>query len=382
MAGNEKKPKSELPFIVDKYTGPPPRNTFIDGSGVLANKLSQMISFQNVRDEESVFFKAFIVDFNETYTPNFTPNEVFGRTDPIYQYKNTSRNISLSFKIPAASESEAYENLGRVQKLIQMLYPTYKDMNNALTLSEAPLVRLKVMNILRNQNAMTTPNKDTASGKGNLQYFAEYISSAEPERGLLGVITTCTVNSMLNSNDGVFNKLSTVQAEPEDPFTGGAAREASTPAAEPNTVLPKLIEVSINFAPIHEQTLGYEGQNTKKNALFPYGVTLAPDLEGGIDLPPSVTERVKKQRTAEDARRREASRQQEMDNAIAKRDRAQRILDREFVSDSRKVDAYSDREAAISTIRNIALANLDDYAEGNDFETAQQAVDDIGEFLP
>jgi hypothetical protein len=381
MAGNEKKPKSELPFIVDKYTGPPPRNTFIDGSGVLANKLSQMISFQNVRDEESVFFKAFIVDFNETYTPNFTPNEVFGRTDPIYQYKNTSRNISLSFKIPAASESEAYENLGRVQKLIQMLYPTYKDMNNALTLSEAPLVRLKVMNLVRNQAAMTTPNKDTASGKGNSQYFAEYISSAEPERGLLGVITTCTVNSMLSSNDGVFNKLSTVQAEPANEETGNPGAPAVT-AAEPNTVLPKLIEVSINFAPIHEQTLGYEGQNTKKNALFPYGVTLAPELEEGIKLPPSITERVRKQRTAEDARRRSASRQQEMDSAIAKRDRAKRILDSRFASDGRKVDAYKDRESALSTIRNIGADNALDVVLGNDLETAQKPVDDIGEFLP
>lgn len=378
MAGNEKKPKGELPFIVDKYTGPPPRNTFVDGSGVLANKLSQMISFQNVRDEESVFFKAFIVDFNETYTPNFTPNEVFGRTDPIYQYKNTSRNISLSFKIPAASESEAYENLGRVQKLIQMLYPTYKDMNNALTLSEAPLVRLKVMNILRNQNAMTTPNKDTASGKGNSQYFAEYISSAEPERGLLGVITTCTVNSMLNSNDGVFNKLTTVQAEPEDPFNENPGAPPVT-AAEPNTVLPKLIEVSINFAPIHEQTLGYEGENTKKNALFPYGVKLAPDLEGGIDLPPSVTERVKKQRAPEDARRRKASAQQELDSEVAK---YKRTMEQRFANaraGTRSPELFL--EARIAARERDELIEENKAARGA-LEKAQSEVDDIGEFLP
>lgn len=378
MAGKEKKPKSELPFIVDKYTGPPPRNTFIDGSGVLANKLSQMISFQNVRDEESVFFKAFIVDFNETYTPNFTPNEVFGRTDPIYQYKNTSRNISLSFKIPAASESEAYENLGRVQKLIQMLYPTYKDMNNALTLSEAPLVRLKVMNLVRNQSAMTKPSKETASGKDNLKYFAEYISSAEPERGLLGVITSCTINSMLSSNDGVFNKLSAVQAEPANEEAGNPGAPAVT-AAEPNTVLPKLIEVSINFAPIHEQTLGYEGQNTKKNALFPYGVKLAPELEEGINLPPSVTEQVKKQRTTEAARRKAASLQQELDKEQSKYVQLRNRLNN-TTNDRRRERLRSRVEGLQNEIGSDGLREIQNFYDAE--IEAQTAVDDIGEFLP
>ena len=108
-----------------------------------------VLSFENVREGgKKVFFKAFITAFNETYTPNFNSTEVFGRTDPIQQYKNTTRNITLAWKLPAASESEAYENLGRAQSLIQMLYPTYLNVDSALTLSQAPLVRLKVMNLV------------------------------------------------------------------------------------------------------------------------------------------------------------------------------------------------------------------------------------------
>ena len=146
----------ELPFDVDRYSPLSLTNPFLDGSDALGNKLSHVISFKNIRDGgQDVYFKAFINSFNESYSPNFTPNEVFGRTDPIYQYKNTTRNITLAFKVPAASQSEAYENLGRVQKLIQMLYPTYKS-ENALTLSEAPLVRLKVMNLLRSQASFVT----------------------------------------------------------------------------------------------------------------------------------------------------------------------------------------------------------------------------------
>ena len=261
-------PKKELPFNVHKYQPAPKNNRYTDGAGSLANQLSHIISFRNIRNDQDVLFKAFIMDFNESYSPNFTPNEVFGRTDPIYQYKNTTRNISLSFKIPASTESEAYENLGRVQKLVQMLYPSYQNTNSGLSLSEAPLVRMKVMNILRSQ-ASLGDSSDPSKTKKDADYFTEYTSTADPGKGLLGVITNATVNSMLNSADGVFHKLTTVPAEGEDP---------AVTKAEPNTVLPKLIEVTINFAPIHEETLGYNGADDeaplKNFARFPYGVEL------------------------------------------------------------------------------------------------------------
>ena len=143
-----------LEFDVRKYNATGSQdNALVDGSDSLANQRDQVISFQNIRNEESVFFKAFITAFSDTYSPNFNSVEVFGRTDPIQQYKGTSRSITLAFKVPAASESEAFENLGRAGKLIQMLYPSYASFSNALTLSEAPLVRLKVMNLLSKKPA-------------------------------------------------------------------------------------------------------------------------------------------------------------------------------------------------------------------------------------
>ena len=113
--------------------------SFPDGSDAYANNWDTILSFQNIRNKKDVNFKAFITSFNESFTPNFSPTEVFGRTDPIYQYKNTTRTITLAWKIPAASEGEAYENLGKVQELIAMLYPSYTNTPNALTLSKAPL---------------------------------------------------------------------------------------------------------------------------------------------------------------------------------------------------------------------------------------------------
>ena len=117
-------------FDVRKYQDELP--TLVDGSDSLANQREMVISFYHVPSGRSVFFKAFIMAFTETYNSNFTPTEAFGRTDPIYQYKNTTRKISLTIEVPAASEGEAYENLGRVSALEQMLYASYTgDSNNA-----------------------------------------------------------------------------------------------------------------------------------------------------------------------------------------------------------------------------------------------------------
>ena len=174
-----------LEFDIRKYNA---EGGTLDGSDSLANQRDQ-ISFQNIRNEESVFFKAFITAFSDTYSPNFNSVEVFGRTDPIQQYKGTNRSITLAFKVPAASESEAFENLGRSGKLIQMLYPSYASVSNALTLSEAPLVRLKVMNLLSKKQGEALAPSETFP-----QFYSKYKSTADPDQGILGAITSCTVN--------------------------------------------------------------------------------------------------------------------------------------------------------------------------------------------
>jgi hypothetical protein len=378
------KPKKELPFNVHKYQPAPKNNQYTDGAGSLANQLSHIISFRNIRNDQDVLFKAFIMDFNESYTPNFTPNEVFGRTDPIYQYKNTTRSISLSFKIPASTESEAFENLGRVQKLVQMLYPSYQDTNSGLSLSEAPLVRMKVMNILRNHASLGGGTDDPTAKKKDADYFTEYTSTADPGKGLLGVITNATVNSMLNSADGVFHKLTTV---PQDEETGDPA----VTRAEPNTVLPKLIEVTINFAPIHEETLGYAtfGMDMEQPIgnfhRFPYGVELAKDAAGPA-LPPSVSDAVAKEREEAEKQRKAASAQQEEDKKKSKStklfnkaNRKERRADRRQGRLDRRQGTLDETRGEIEDLRTEAM--FQSAVEDGLFEGEPAGSVDAGRFM-
>ena len=211
-----------------------------DHSDAYANN-GFVISFFHMISKKHVRFKAFITTLNETYSPDYAGEQVFGRMDPIYTYKNTNRNITLAFKVPAASTGEAYENLAKTQTLIQMLYPAYTDVNNALTVAQAPLVRLKVMNIIRKN--LNPSISSTNNSYQNL--YDTYSSEDNVELGLLGVIQNVTVLHNLENQDvGVLEKSS-------------------------NTVLPKLIDINIDFKPLHEHPIGWNENNFSQPS-FPY----------------------------------------------------------------------------------------------------------------
>ncbi len=281
--------------------------SLVDGTEYLSNVKEQVISFYLEPTKEKVYFKAFITTFSDTFTPSYNTTQVFGRTDPIHIYQNTTRTISLAFDVPASSESEAFENLGRVQKLIQMLYPGYTRLDDALTLSEAPLVRLKVMNLLGSNKAFegdsTKDESSTTDKKTFDTYYTKYKSTHQPDAGTLGVITSCTMQHNLeNPQHGVFEK-------------------------GPNTVLPKTISVSLSFTPFHEETIGrmtngsdqISGQVTNNLKTFPYGVDLGP--EGDENIRPAgggQTKAEQLKRTAEEARRAASNAQQHEDKKTAR----------------------------------------------------------------
>lgn len=221
----------------------------------LANVAEAVLSFFHIPSESDVFFKAFITTFAESYSSDWNAETVFGRSDPIYTFKNTQRRITLGWKIPAETIGEAYENLGKVQKLAQFLYPNYADMGTSgALLSQSPLVRLKVMNLLAKAE-----DEGIDAGSGHAQnptwLFDMYKSTNDPSAGQLGVITSMNVNHNLESPEiGVIQKAS-------------------------NTILPKMIEVTIDFACIHETTLGWDQENNFIGGDFPYRAPLEiPDL--------------------------------------------------------------------------------------------------------
>lgn len=202
------------------------RAPYIRATDAYANK-GFNVSFLHTPSGRSIFFKAFITAYNETYKSDWEDQQVIGRADGLPMFKGTSRSISMAITVPAATRSEALQNLSRVQALIQFLYPSYQDMTNALSLNQSPLIRLRVMNLLTKCTAIQQYSDIFGSSATGL--------SVDPTQGALGVIKNVTINHNLENLDaGVIE------------------------VADGSKVLPKLIDINFDFQVIHEYVLGWE----------------------------------------------------------------------------------------------------------------------------
>jgi len=257
MSNDKDTPK----FQVYKYQDMKGKSSpYLDISDAYANNIETVLSFQYVPTGKVVYFKAFITALNEAFNTSYKTETVFGRVDPLHAFSNIERKISFTFSIPAASGGEAFENLGNVQQLAQFMYPTYEDSRRANTISESPLIRFKVMNIIS-----STPSEPSEQSSSDT--FSRYRSYAVA-LGLLGTLNNISIDHNLASADGVIEK-------------------------GPNVVLPKLITVTCDFTAIHEEDLGWEGGGSQSrelslsyaavdrdnaffaNEAFPYGAVLA-----------------------------------------------------------------------------------------------------------
>jgi hypothetical protein len=214
----------------------------IDGSDAKANA-GFTVSFEHVPSEKQVYFKSFLTAFNETYKPEWSSETVYGRADPIYMYKNTTRSISVGLVLPAATFGEGFENMGKLQELIQFLYPTYMDANNALTITQSPLIRLKIMNIITKQGVEDGTDKLVQNNNVN-----QIINSNNASDGLLGVVQNLSINYNVDNPDmGSFEVAK-------------------------GTIIPKAIEINFDFNVIHEHHLGWDKEGNFSNQEFPYNI--------------------------------------------------------------------------------------------------------------
>jgi hypothetical protein len=162
-------------------------------------------------------FDAFVTSFNDSFTSQWSTENVYGRQDPIGTFQSTTRTISLGFDIVAFSRDDAKVNMLEINKLINMLYPTYstiEEQPNALALSKAPLVEIKYANLIH--------------------------ENGDP---LLGWISSFSANPALDM--GMFT--------------------------ENKKLFPKVYNATLTFNPQHRDQLGFtKDQTTGRVSRFPY----------------------------------------------------------------------------------------------------------------
>ena len=91
-----------------------------------------------------IYFRAFFKNLRESITPNWTQENYFGRVDPVGIYMNTSRQVSVSFAVVAASPAGFTVMWRKLNALAKMLYPTFKDG----AMAKAPVCRLRIGDVV------------------------------------------------------------------------------------------------------------------------------------------------------------------------------------------------------------------------------------------
>jgi len=202
-------------------------------------------------------FKAFITAFNETWNTNWNSEVVYGRIDPIVMFKNTERSVSLGFKVVAADIFEAKQNMAELQTLISSLYPSYTKFNTngangAIydgTITQSPLIRIQIADLLANSMINYARKTAPQPGAGDVNEQADRLmgssefgaergaeSTLSDDLGVLAYVRNFTVNYNLEGEAGIF--------EGNFGQTG-------------HLLLPKLIEVNLDFGVLHEKRMGW-----------------------------------------------------------------------------------------------------------------------------
>lgn len=94
----------------------------------------------------SLYFNSIITEFNDSYTPRWTPTNVYGRMDPMSNYSGTDRTLTLGFRVISDDRKEAAANMVNIQKLIQYQYPTYMPVSGVNVIAASPYFRFKFLN--------------------------------------------------------------------------------------------------------------------------------------------------------------------------------------------------------------------------------------------
>ena len=239
---------------------------YSDGSDAYANR-GFVVSFLHVPSNNYVHFKAFINSFNETFNSDWSSESVFGRTDPIRMFKQTTRSLTLSLIVPASSEGEGFENLGKVQSLLSFLYPTYEEVDNALTISQSPLIRMRLMNLVRKTRQVSESDPGPMNRYDLWEHYStpevgtfrdhkiakNTLSRGAASEGLLGVIRNVSINHNLEN------------------------LELGSFVLADGVVIPRAVEVTLDFDVLHEKVLGWNDSELSagqsfSDRLFPYGV--------------------------------------------------------------------------------------------------------------
>ena len=81
--------------------------------------------FKDLRDGAYIFFRAYIEGLSENISPSYNPTQYIGRSEPVYTYGSTEREINFTLKLFAQTKDELDKIYEKMNKLTSLCYPEY-----------------------------------------------------------------------------------------------------------------------------------------------------------------------------------------------------------------------------------------------------------------
>ena len=223
------------------------------------------LEFGHMASKSSVRFLAIITSWNDSFQNNITKESLHGRQDSGIAYQNTTRQISLGFKVLATSEEEAMSNIERINLLSKMMYGSYHipEGSDSQTLAIAPFVQVRWANLVRDAAKNNGIGYDENAFNGGLMCVIDSLSytfDGDP----IGFLAEQRVSGMRGLTPTQISNF------------GGAG-----------AFLPKAINVSMALTVNHVHELGWnESGDWMGPSSFPYG--LGTQADTSIPPTPSV----------------------------------------------------------------------------------------------
>ena len=110
--------------------------------------------FKDLRDDTYIFFRAYIDGLTENISPSWASTNYLGRSEPVYVYERSERDISFNLKLFAQTETELTSIYQKMNRLTSLCYPEYAadtKMNNKLRM-KPPLTKFRLGELFGSDN--------------------------------------------------------------------------------------------------------------------------------------------------------------------------------------------------------------------------------------
>ena len=135
--------------------------------------------FKDMRDNNYVFFRAYLEGLTENISPSYNSTQYIGRSEPVYTYSMSEREITMTLKLFAQTKDELKSIYAKMNKLTSMCYPEYFEDEgvNYGNRMKAPLTKLRIGELFGERDS------ELQGYIKSLNYSVENTSPYETETG-------------------------------------------------------------------------------------------------------------------------------------------------------------------------------------------------------